>query len=101
MLKFVIFGVVFVPSIRAALSNKEMESALIAARETETLEKTFKKYERERDAYDLSLALTGVSKVQACMPKAVACLRMVHDPFPEYEMCVSGLVHVHFVRNFL
>ena len=39
----------FVPSILAALSREEMASALIAAEDTGTLEKTFKKYEKEQD----------------------------------------------------
>ena len=49
MLKFAILAILSVPSIRAALSRKEMASALIAAEDTGTLEETFKKYEKEQD----------------------------------------------------
>ena len=93
MLKFAILAVLFVPSILAALTREEMASALIAAEDTGTLEKTFKKFEKEQDAYDLSEALADVAKVQAHMPKLSTCLRMAHDPFPEDKMRVSYLVH--------
>ena len=69
MLKFAILTVLFVPSIRAALTREEMASALIAAEDTGTLEKTFKKYEKEQDEYDCPSALADVAKVQAHMPK--------------------------------
>ena len=54
MLKFVILAVLSVPSIRAALSREDMASALIAAEDTGTLEKTFKKFEKEQDHFNLS-----------------------------------------------
>ena len=91
MLKFVILAILSVPSIRAALSREKMASALIAAEDTETLEDTFKTFEKEQDTYDLSYALADVAKVQAHMPKVVTCLRMAHDPFPKDKMCVSYL----------
>ena len=93
MLKFAILAILSVPSILAALSREEMASALIAAEDTGTLEETFKKYEKEQDAYELSEALADVAKVQAHMPKVATCLRMAHDPFPEDKMRVSYLVH--------
>ena len=93
MLKFVILAILSVPSIRAALSRTKMASALIAARNTGTLEKTFKKYEKEQDHLYLSYALADIAKVQVYMPKVAVCLRMAHDPFPKDKMCVCRLVH--------
>ena len=89
MLKFIILTILSVPSILAALSRAKMVSALIAAEDTETLERTFKKFEKEQDHDDLSVALGAVAKVQAHIPKVVDCLRMAHDPFPEDKMRVS------------
>ena len=92
MLKFIILTSLFAPSIRAALTSQDMASALIAADDTGTLEKTFKTFEKEQRAYELAEALAYVAK-QARMPKAVHCLRMALDPFPEDEMRVSYLMH--------
>ena len=92
MLKFAILAVLMIPSILAAVSREKMTSALIAAKDTVTLE-TFKKYEKEQSHVDLSKALADVAKVQARMPKVITCLRIAHDPFPGDKMRVSGLVH--------
>ena len=96
MLKFVIFAVLTLPSIRAALTREEMTATLIAAKDSGTLEDTFKKYEREQSHFYLSKALADVAKVQARMPKVVSCLRMAHDPFPDDTSRVSYLVHGTF-----
>ena len=93
MLKFAILTILSVPSIRAALIHKEIASALIAAEDTVTLKKTFKKYEKEQDHYFLSLALADVAEDEAHMPKVVECLRIAHDPSPEDKMCVKYLVY--------
>ena len=96
MLKFATFTVLFLPSILATLSSEEMASALIAAEDSRTLKETFKKYEKEQDDEELTGALADVAKVQARIPKVVACLRMAHDPFLKDKMCVSELVHTTF-----
>ena len=83
----------FLPSILAALTKEEMRSALIATENTGTLEDTFKKYEDERDVYELARVLTDVAEVRAHVPKVAVCLRMAHDPFPEDKMCVGELVN--------
>ena len=54
MLKFAILAILSVPSILAALSRQDMASALIAAEDTGTLEKTFKTFEKEQMTYELS-----------------------------------------------
>ena len=93
MLKFAILAVLLIPSIRAALTRQDMAYALIAAEDAGTLEKTFKKYEKEQGHSLLSKALADIAKVQAHMPKVIDCLRMAHDPFPGDKIRVSGLVH--------
>ena len=93
MLKFAILAVLTMPSILATLPSEKMTSALIAAKDTITLEKTFKKYEKEQDHSLLSLALADAAKVQAHVPKVATCLRAAHDTFPEDKMSVSYLVH--------
>ena len=93
MLKSVIIAVLFVPSILTALSREEMASALVVARDTESLEETFKTFEREQDHDVLFLALNDVAEVQARMSKVVTCLRVAHDPLPKDRMCVGYLVH--------
>ena len=75
----------------AALSRKDMADALIKA-EDEDLAQTFKKFEKEQNEYELSLALADVAKVPEHMPKVVTCLRTV-DPFPKEMSNVSRLVH--------
>ena len=92
MLKFAILTILFVPSILAALSLKEMASALIAAEDSETLEETFKTFEKEQDAYDLSFALADVAE-QGHQEIVATCLRMAHGPFPDENSHVSYLVH--------
>ena len=98
MFKSVILAVLFVPSIRAALSHEYMASALIAAKGTKRLKKAFKTFEKEQDRYELAEALTDVAKVQTRMPKVVDCLRMAHDPFPKDERCVNSFVHETLFR---
>ena len=93
MLNSIILTFLSIPSILAALSRKDMATALIAAKDIGTLEKTFKKYEEEQGHSYLSGALADVAKVQAHWPKVLECLRMAHDSFPKDEMCVSGLVN--------
>ena len=93
MLKFATLAVLTLSSIRAALFNEDMTSALIAAKDTVTLKETFKKYEKEQDHGYLSWALANVANFQAHMPKVATCLGIAHDPFPEDNMCVSYLVH--------
>ena len=93
MLRLAILAVIFLPSILAALSREVMASTLIAAGNTGTLEKTFKKYEKEQDEYELSCALADVAKIQGHLPKVATCLRMVRDPFPKDKSRVSRLVH--------
>ena len=75
-----------------------MTSALIAAEDTGTLEKTFKKYEEEQDAEELSVVLAYVAIDEARMPKVINCLRIAYDPFPKNEMCVSYLVNRTLLR---
>ena len=90
MLKFAILRHPTVPSILAAFFLwQEKASALIAAEDTGTLEKTFKTFEEEQDDEELAEALANVASVPARMPKVVDCLRMAHDPFPKDDMCVS------------
>ena len=88
MLKSAIFAILSVPSIRAALLKEEMASALIATKDTGTLEETFKKYEKEQGHSLLFSALADVAE-QGHHAVAATCLRMVHDPFPKDKMCVS------------
>ena len=57
MLKFAIFAVIALPSIRVALSRREMALALIVVDDAGTLEGTFKKYEKEQNQFKLSYAL--------------------------------------------
>ena len=92
MLNFIIIAIFSVPSILATLSRKDMSSALISAKDTVTLKKTFKTFEKTQDKYELAEALTDVAKVQARIPKVIDCLRMAHDPFPKDKMCVSRVV---------
>ena len=98
MLNFIILTFLFAPPIFAALSKKVMASALIAAKDTVTLEKTFKKYEREQDHDNLALALIDIAKVQAQMPKVVTCLRVAHDPSPMDKLSVGLIVHRTVLR---
>ena len=93
MLKFAILAVLFVPPILAALSRANMANALITAGNTGTIEQTFKTFEREQDHSNLSWALRDVAKVQARIPKALACLRTADDPFPKDKSHVNLLVH--------
>ena len=77
------------PSIMAALSQKEMADALIKAENEEDLVQTFKKFEKEQDEDELSCALADVAKVPEHIPKVVTCLRTVVDPFPNEMSNVS------------
>ena len=99
MLKLIAIAILSVPSILATLSRKGMATALIAAKDTRALEKTFKKFEKEPNYINLSKALADVAEVQAQGSKFATCLRVARDPFPKDEMCVSGLVHVTLVAN--
>ena len=92
MLKFVILTILFLPSILAALTQEEMASALIAANDTESLKKTFKTFEKDQYAFDLSEALVDVAK-QGHQAITAACLRVVDDPCPNDKLSVSFLVH--------
>ena len=92
MLNFIILAILSVPSILAALSSKEMASALITAEDTGTLEEIFKKYEEEQDVVELSFALGAVAK-QGHHAIVASCFRMAHDPFPADKMCMSQLVY--------
>ena len=93
MLNFIILTFLFVTSILAALFSEDMATALIAAEDAVTLEKTFKIFEKEQNVHRLARALTDVAK-QGNTPKVVTCLRIAHDPFPEDKMCVSRLVQI-------
>ena len=97
MLKSAIFAILTAPSILAALTRKEMASALIATNDTEALEKTFKKYEKEQDEYELAEALADVAEDEAHMPKVATCLRVALDPLPEDKMRVNYLAHRTFL----
>ena len=88
MRKFAILAILSVPSIRAALTQGEMASALIAAENTGTLEKTFKTFEEEQSHLNLFSVLADVAE-QGHHAVAATCLRMAHDPFPKDKMCVS------------
>ena len=92
MLKFAILAILALPSICAALSRREIASALIAAEDTGTLEENFKTFKNEQNHDDLSGALVDVAKVQARMPIVVKCLRMTHNLFPKDTSRVSFLV---------
>ena len=92
MHNFVILAILFAPSIIGTLTHEEMTAALIAAENTVTLEKTFKKYEKEQGHVSLSYALADVASVQARIPKVIGCLKMAHDSFPEDKSRVSFLV---------
>jgi len=98
LIKHAILAVLSMPSIMATLLGKlkheEMATTLIAEKE-EDLVKTFKKFEKEQDKYELSQALVDVAKAPEHMPKVVTCLRTV-DPFPK-EMSNLG----EFVQNTL
>ena len=93
LIKHVILAALFVPSIMAALSRKEMADALIKAENEEDLVQTFKKFEKEQDEVELSFALADVAKVPEHIPKVATCLRTVVDPFPKEMSHVSELVH--------
>ena len=62
MLKFAILTVLALPSILAALSLKEMVSALIAAEDSGALEETFTKYEDGQERDNLSFTLVDVAE---------------------------------------
>ena len=92
LIKLVILAVLFMPSIMAALSRKEITKALIADKEQDLVQ-TFKKLKKEQDHYKLSRALADVAKVPEHIPKIATCLRTVVDPFPKEMSNVSWLVH--------
>ena len=64
LIKLVFLVALFVTSIMAALSQQEMADALIKVEKDEDLVKTFKKFEREQNEYELSWALAEVAEVQ-------------------------------------
>ena len=97
MLKFVILAILSVPSILATLTSEEMASALITAKDSGTLEDTFKTFEKEQSHDNLSLALFDVAR-QGHILKVVDCLRMAHDPFPKDNMRMSVLVNNTLAR---
>ena len=92
LIKVAILVTLFMPSIMATLSKKDMTDTLIKA-EDEDLVKTFKKFKEEQNSYNLSCALGDVAQVPEHIPKVVTCLRTVVDPFPTEMSRVSRLVH--------
>ena len=97
MLKLAILAILSAPSTLAAVSRKDMASALITAEDTGTLEEIFKKYEEEQDEVELSFALADVAK-QGHHAIVASCFRMAHDPFPADKMCMSQLVYWSLFR---
>jgi len=93
LINLAILAVLFMPSIMAALSPKEVRDALIGAENEEDLVKTFEKFEKEQDKHELSFVLARVAKAPEHIPKVVTCLRTVVDPFPTEMSNVSRLVH--------
>ena len=92
MLKFALLAVPMIPSILATLSSEEMTYALIAAKDTRTLEMTFKKFEKQQNRHCLSEALADVAKFPAHIPKVAVCLRVARNPFPKDKMRVDAYV---------
>jgi len=92
LIKYVILAALLMPSIMAALSDEEMADALIKAEKEGELVKTFKKFEKGQNHFELSHALANVAKIPEHMPKVATCLRTV-DPFPTEMSRVSDLVH--------
>lgn len=86
----VIFVLIAIPSILAATSG-EIAKVLINSQDTESLEHTFKAFDKRDRGVTLSVALVQVAK-EGYTPMVVTCLKLVQDSRPNDMLCVRSLV---------
>lgn len=76
----------------STIHPNDMATTLIHAKKRGHLEHTFKVYEKEQDAYMLSIALSLVA-ASGHMPIVVDCLKMAYDPCPADKSFVNPLMY--------